>query len=156
MVTPQTGSDTVPESGEFVYEWERLARKGLIEDAIVEYVRRNDWVTFVELQNHLAAYMEVKGDHGLCLPNEPHALIWVNMSKRFVGIVQGLLVAKRLFLHPGSYLSYLIDGGLCTLPIVKRIPKAGLKKDHWLPACLRVVPLTEPRAKRKSKGEVQA
>jgi hypothetical protein len=117
--------------------WEEMAAAGRLADAVVEYVRANDWVSFPELQQRLGAYLETGGD--VCLELRTNLVVWAGMSQAFADLVQGLLAAGRLSLHPASVMTYLIDGGMLRLPLAKR--DREYRKPHWSPACLRVVPL---------------
>jgi hypothetical protein len=121
-------------------EWERHAAAGRLDEAVVAYVRRFDWETFVELQRHFGGYLNVEGD--VCLtpsPRHPNLILWAGMSQEFASLLLGLLDAKRLHVHGASLFSYMIDGGMLRMPLAKSA--RAYKKPHWLPACLRVVPL---------------
>jgi hypothetical protein len=124
--------------------FEQLAQAGDLEGAVLAYVRDNDYVTFVELQRRLGAYMDVKGD--LCWELRPGVVLWVEMSEAFAQLLRGLVQQKRLFLHPANWMTYMIDGGFLRLPVAKKAQ--DYKKPHWLPVCLRLVPLP-PERKRK-------
>lgn len=128
--------------------WKELASEGKIADAIVEYVRCYDWVTLVEIQHKLEPYFPTKGD--CAMSKGQHLVLWGGMSESFIAVLRQLIDEGRVFLHPTVLLTYLLDGGFCKLPIVKRIPKGGLKSDRWLPVCLRLVPLAEKRRRAKT------
>lgn len=120
------------------WKWERLAREGRIEEAIVEYVRMYDWVTFVELQRQFEPYCETRGD--VALEAGPNLILWAGLSPGFAAALESLLARRLLFAHPASLLTYFIDGGFLSLPVAKRPPPGGYKKPRWAPACLRQVP----------------
>jgi len=118
--------------------WERLAEAGHLEEAAVEYVRGRDWVTLVELQRRLEAFMPVRGGIAWRCP-DTRIVLWANMSPEFAALVEGLVAGKRLHVHPTGFLTYLVDGGVLLLPLAKRPPAGGYRNDHWRPVCLRVV-----------------
>lgn len=117
-------------------KYQELIDQGDIRSAIVEYVRSRDWVTFAELKNRFGKYAE--GNVALESTQNPNIIFWVGMSKEFTDDIASLLGTK-LFLHPASSFTYMIDGATLDLPLVKRLPKKGYRKPHWLPACLRLV-----------------
>lgn len=116
--------------------WETPAREGRLADAIEAYVRQYDWVTFVELGRRLDPYFDLKGSWALEVA--PNVILWLGMSQQFVDAVEELRHAKRVWAWPSSFLTYMIDGGGLKLPLAKRIPKTGYKKERWLPVTLRV------------------
>lgn len=122
-------------------EWERLAQAGRYPDAVVEYLRRHDYVTFAEIQLRLAPFLETRG--AVCLEQASNLVLWADMSQELADLLQGLLRARRVFLHPASALTYLIDGGLLKLPLARRPPAGGYKEQHWLPTTLRLIPLRD-------------
>lgn len=132
---------------DLVVEWLDLAEKGQIEDAVVAYVRHNDWVTYVELENRFAAFCEVKGSYSVSPADDENTIIWANMAETWCKLLSKLRQEGRIFWHPSSAFVYMIDGGYLPLPIAKKPPKGGYKTLHWLPVCLRVVPLV-PKSKK--------
>ena len=121
-------------------EWGRLAREGDIEGAIVSYVEENDWVTFPELCRQLEQFLETRGTHAVAM-REPTLILWLGMSERLADAFDTVLRAGRVYPHSASLLTYLVDGGILHLPLAKRIPRNGYKTEHWLPVCLRTVPI---------------
>ena len=109
-----------------------------LEELAIEFVQRRDWTTMVELQQHMSDYMEARGD--MVWEIAPGVVLWAGMSEEFANLVMGLIEKKRIFLHPTIPLTYFVDGCTLRLPVAKRPPKDGYKKDHWLPVCLRTVP----------------
>ena len=133
-----------------IQKWAQLAADGNISDAVIEYVRRNDYVSFPELVRHFEPYLETRGTQ--CITIAPHLLLWAGVSEQFADILCTLLNEEKLHLHPASIWVYLADGGFLTLPIPKRRPRDGFKQDYWLPTVLRLVPFTGRRA---AKGIVK-
>ena len=116
-----------------------------VRDAILVYVDDRDWVSFAELPRALAEALGVdkavfKGNLAIELPT-PNLFVWANMSPLLCDAIQQLLREKKVFLHSSCRWTYLIDGECPTWPIAKRCPKSGFKKPHWVPACLRTVPI---------------
>jgi hypothetical protein len=125
---------------------EKLVKEGKLAEAAEALVRLKDYVTFVELQRLLAPGMTVNGDTAMYAGRAAGNLVmWAGMSDQFFDLVDGLLTAKKIFTHPASTMTYLIDGGSLRLPLAKR---AGpYKKPRWLPVCFRVVPMEDPKKK---------
>lgn len=124
--------------------WETLAKEGLLKEAIFEFVRERDWVTLVELQQHMSDYMETKGH--VALEWAPNLFLWGDMSQELVDLILELIKEKRIFFYTTSVITYMADGGMSSLPVAKSIPKNGYKKPHWLPVCIRVAPHDRPRS----------
>lgn len=124
-----------------------LVREEGVEAAVLAYVVKFDWVTFVEIQRRLKdAEVETKGELAICSPQDPNLIFWANCNESFVELIAGMLKRKEVYFHPAHYLSYLADGGMLNMPIAQRPPTSGYKKPHWLPVCFRTVPLG-PRKK---------
>lgn len=119
-----------------------------LADTIVSIVRKYDYVTFAELPRRLSdrGHTNTSGDSSIELPG--NLVLWAGLSVELVEAIRGLLSTKRLFLHPATTSTYMIDGGLLTLPIAKRAMPKGYRNPHWLPVCLRTVPIA---AKRKGR-----
>lgn len=122
-----------------LFPWEQLASAGKPADAVVEYVRYYDWVTFVELER-FEPYLPVKGDRAIHFETDPNLIVWPGMSSELTELICELLRDRRLFFHPTVPLTYMLDGGVPNLPVAKRLPQGGYRTPHWLPTCIRVVP----------------
>lgn len=134
--------------------WEKLAAGNDLPGAIVEYVRQYDWVTFIELQRKMGAHFNVNGDITIAIAaDHPNVILWGGMSTVFAETIDTLLRKKRVHIHPAQYLTYFIDGGTMDMPIAKRIPAGSdYKTPHWLPICLRPVPLV-PSGREAKRGK---
>lgn len=132
--------------GETWETWKEHAERGDVAEAVVSYVRLYDWVTFIELSKRFAPYITTEGEFEMTFSNDDNLIIWQRMSQEFLALILRLLEEKRIFMHGSCRLTYLIDGGTLGLPTAERPPKGGYKTPHWLPICLRVVPL-QPRKK---------
>jgi hypothetical protein len=128
--------------------YEDLGKMGDIEGAILQFVEHRDWVSFPELQNHFSSFMETNGNYELSLGNDWNLVIWSGISQELGDTVLKLIREKRLFYHPADTLTYFIDGGILKLPLATRPPKGGYKKPHWVPVCLRTVPMAEPKGRK--------
>ncbi len=115
---------------------EDKAQKGDLRAAVIEYVNAQGSVTFVELQNYLSPYIEVRGEAELSLPNL-NLVLWAGVSDEFANFVQELWGDPDLVADGCSPMEYLWDGGALNLPIAKRPPKQGYKEPHWAPMVLR-------------------
>ena len=110
-----------------------------IRDRIVDFVGGRDWVSFPEIGEFLAEDgIDVKGD--ISLEIAPNLVVWAGMSHEFADLMRDALKSNRIYPHPSSSLTHLIDGGMLTLPVAKRLPKNGYKKPHWMPTVFRTVP----------------
>ena len=148
--------DSVKTTGE-PFEYEVLAKAGHLHDAVVSYVGAQDWVSFAELKRVFEPYMPTRGDYVLEYP-DTNILIHVGMSQELVELVLELVRSKAVYYHPAEVLTYLVDGELPNLPIARDPKKAvaghGYKKPHWLPLCLRVVPLLQEKPKRRKPQQM--
>ena len=121
----------------------QTTNRATLADAIVEIVTRWDCVTFAELPRRLVDVGlnadDLRGEHTLELAG--NVILWAGLSVELVDTLRSLLSTQRLYLHPATEWTYFGDGGMLTLPVVKRPPPAGYRKPHWLPACLRLVPV---------------
>lgn len=121
-----------------------------LENEVVEFVRERDYVSFVELEREFETLITTKGDYTVeCCKN---GVLWAGLSDEFSDMINRLLKRKRIFTHPASQLTYLIDGGCLKLPIPKNLPKDGIHVGYeqpvWIPACLRVVPYDPEKEKK--------
>ncbi len=128
--------------------WVELARIGKFEEAVMAYVRAYDWVTFAELCRKFEPFLESRGGFSIQSTLIPNLFFWYGLSDDFSEIILHLLHEKRIYYHPGQWLTYLADGEVLRMPLVQRKPgRQGFKKPHWLPVCLRVVPLPGIRSR---------
>lgn len=126
-------------SEECIESWEKLAAAGRIADAIVEFVRERDWVTFPELQSYFEGFLATTGEHSWELDN--NLVVWSGMSLELCSLLVALRDAKRLFVWPCNTFCYFVDGGSLRLPIAKSTRK--YKNPHWLVCCFRTKALTQ-------------
>lgn len=114
-----------------------------LKERVTEYVQNRDYVSFVELKQFITSDPEgfpVEGPMAMHVPERPNSIIWVNMSEEFTELMAEMLAAHQIYIHGASWMIYLIDGGMPTMPIAKRPNKAkDYTKEHWLPVCFRTV-----------------
>lgn len=63
-------------------------------------------------------------------------LIWSGMTDTGAAAMAALRAEDAIELHPCDTLIYLIDGKIPSLPVAKRVPAGGYKKEHWLPCTI--------------------
>ena len=96
-----------------------------LEESILEFVKqRGGGVTFAEL----SALPGFAGEKEMVNEEYNHVL-WSGISDEFIDALKAL--RTKLSIRPTSYLTYLADGKLLSLPLVKRPVK--YKKPRWLP-----------------------
>ena len=116
---------------------DRIAQGGDIIGGLVEYIKIHDWVTMVEIQNFLKYHgVETEGDYWWGM-EDMNLYFWVQMSGEFCDLMEAIRESQEIQIEAASPLTYLIDGGMLTLPLAKRPPKNGYKEEHWAPVCFR-------------------
>lgn len=130
--------------------WEELAKVGEFKKAIRALVSELDWVTFVELQRKFEPYFETTGSFEIANAAR-NIVFWQGLSEKLVQLLLELGREKQLFYHPAGQgaLVYFVDGACLKLPIVKRA--VSYKTPHWLPVCLRTVPLKVKKVSQNTK-----
>ena len=92
----------------------------------------------------MAEIMQLAGDEGegnyeLRFANGGNVVCWAEMSEELVGVITDFVDNKLAHQHPtletvkGIPTVYFMDGQWLNLPLVKKPPKNGYKKPHWLP-----------------------
>lgn len=123
------------ESTQYVFDRHEAAppldAQEMAED-MLWYVQGHDWVTYVELQRRYGD--QAKGE--LCIENPTkNVIFWTGMSNLFLDAMDLLHTEKAIHPHAAEFLTYMIDGGLLPLPLVKS--GRAYKKPHWFPLCFR-------------------
>ena len=120
-----------------------IIRRDSLRAAILDIVRRVDWVTFAELPRRLAevGHVNTRGMSSLELPG--NIVLWRGLSADLVDAIRSLLEAKEIFLHPVELFIYRVDGAVLPFPLARRPPRGGYRKPHWAPVCLRPVAIGE-------------
>jgi len=128
------------------HRWMELAEHGLLDAALVEYVRYRESAPFNRLETDFAQFMETSGEFGLVLKHDPKAVLWTRMSRELADLISKFLQGKRLYLHPCPATVY-DSGRKLTLPPLESLPDERLDKPAWLPATLKLIPSAEGSAR---------
>ena len=114
-----------------------LDGNGTLREQVLRYVGLSRGVTFPDLLGALkGAGMNVDGTFGMVLPG--NIVLWDGMSEEAADFIDELRLAPDgLTIDTVSPLIYLFDGATLNLPVVKRLPKNGYRRAHWLPVLLR-------------------
>lgn len=101
------------------------------EQIVMNYVRRNEYVSFHEIKDLLRRYMPVDDDLSwACAPN---VFLWFDLSHELVDLLRRLCHDGRIYPHPSGVLCHVADGGAPDLPVAKKPTAKGYRKPHWLP-----------------------
>ena len=104
----------------------------MLKQAILDYVKRLDHVTFNELSRDVAG---VKGELDMAI-DKYNIIIWQNLSAEAVNVILELQEEGALHLKPTIPLTYMVEGVYLTLPVATK--KALYKKPRWLPVVLKL------------------
>jgi hypothetical protein len=104
----------------------------------------------------LAEHIPVEGPQAVALPGLENIILWEGMSEEFMAVVNGVMVSGRTELEPTSVLTYLADGAVLALPLMKARSSreaARHKRAHWAPICLNTkraaaAEMPQPRMRR--------
>lgn len=105
----------------------------MLKDKILELVEARQYVTYAEFERFFPEHKEDPPLSRLVHGSVKNIIYWIGMDQEFADAVAELTVEKLIFMHPTPPLTYLIDGAGLALPLVKRPPKNGYEKPHWLP-----------------------
>src|SRR5882724_547812 len=89
--------------------------------ALLDYIRANDWVTYAEIEHILAPYITVEGDGGIELADFENMALWSGVSRAFVDVVNEVLQTHLVCREPVPILPYMTDGKYLTLPLAKSL-----------------------------------
>jgi len=118
-----------------------------------------DWVTYAEIEQVLAPYIQVAGNGGVAMGDFANVALWGGVSRVFVDTVNEVLRTQLVRRQPVSVMSYLLDGTYLTLPLAKRL--RAYAKPHWLPVCFRPIERCEAQehrpkeTRRRRKGHAR-
>jgi hypothetical protein len=100
-----------------------------------------DWRTasFVEVCRKFGGRFPDARKVSMSDDTDPNIILWSQIPEPIVDALVQLQVERRMEFRTASPLSYYIDGGAMGLPLVKRPPKQGYKKPHWLPVYLKAL-----------------
>ena len=105
--------------------------------AVLDYIRARDWVTYAEIEKVLATYIQVAGEGGIEMGDFANVTLWGGVSCAFVDTVDEVLRTQLVWRQPVSVMYYLLDGSSLTLPLAKR--RRAYAQPHWLPVCFRPI-----------------
>jgi hypothetical protein len=112
-------------------------------EVVLDFIKqRGDNVTFAELSRMEGA----QGEY--LLEFAENVVIWTGLSQDMVESLVALRASDRVHYAPTSMLTYVIDGGVMQLPLVKRAQ--AYKKPHWLPVVVKLGP--DPGIAKKKKA----
>lgn len=111
-------------------EWEAFLAPGVetLRKDILNLVARGK-TTFVELQRLPGA----SGPYALGIGQNVD--LWHGLSKAVLSILEDLRTSGLIHYEPTGHLTYLIDGAVLNLPLVKsaKAYAKGYRTLHWLP-----------------------
>jgi len=106
-----------------------------MKEDLLRYVEEYDWVSIAELKRRYGD--QANGDYLWVTDSDDNMVFYAGLSRQMLSALWDLLGEKKVHLHPASFLTYLVDGGVLVFPLVRNPPRGGYKKLHWLPICLR-------------------
>ena len=136
----QGPTETRDEAALLDRRWKELADHGQLKAAVVEYVRRHDYVTFPQIQQDFVDFLEANGEQGLALRSDPNVVLWVGMSRELAELLASLIAAKRLYVHPADVERYASERAAMRLPRLTEMSEQRIARPAWFPVCLRNLP----------------
>lgn len=108
---------------------------------MLEHIRQRNYASMMELEQVCTARgVAPHGDLAITLSNVgdryANVWLWAGVSEAFADALDEIRPWTEIKSAP--CLVYVIDGGCLSLPLVKRVPKQGYEKPHWLPVVLRL------------------
>lgn len=110
--------------------WSELADMGQTSAAICEFVRARDEVTFRDIQETFAQFIDTEGNQGLALRTDPNIVLWVGISAELATMLGKLIRDRQLFLRPVKPAKYGSQG--LELPTLEKFSAERLPSPHWL------------------------
>lgn len=108
--------------------------KAKIKQAIYSYCKENSGVTYREIEQIFTANgYRWKGNYSYRSEADENVIFWTGWSKAAFDLIGDMIRSGNLIRNPCDPLLYLIDGKMLTFPIVRKYPKGGYKRPHWLP-----------------------
>ena len=108
-----------------------LTDEQMAED-VLWYVQKHDWVTYAELSARYGP--QASGDIAHVL-DAKNWVFWLGMSQQFADAIRRCHETGCIHPHATVPLTYLLDGEVPSLPVVKR--NVVYSKPHWMPVTYR-------------------
>jgi hypothetical protein len=121
--------------------------------AVLDYIRAHDGVTYAELEKVLAPYIQVVGTGSIAMGDFANVTLWGGVSRTFVDTLNEVRCTQLVCRQPVSVMSYLLDGTSLTLPLAKRL--RAYAKPHWLPVCFRPIERCEGQKRRSQHSRTR-
>ena len=91
-----------------------------MKKVVLDYINKNDSVSYAELQwLFQQKKYDYKGDVMSCSEVCEHVVFWSGWNEDTYNMMGELMQEGRIHREPTVFLTYLIDGGALSLPIVK-------------------------------------
>lgn len=103
-----------------------------LKASILEVVRTEGDATFSRL-DQLEGF--TGGDRTIG-DSDKNIIVWDGMTDDAVTALLELQEEGRIKSKTANFFAYMFDGGMLTLPLVKKPPAKGYKKPHWQPVVL--------------------
>lgn len=117
-----------------------------LKEKIFDLVKKREHISFAELQNNFNIN---NGDFALEARANSNIFYWIGLSEESVNTIEELLAEKKIFVHPSSELTYVIDGAMPQMEICKS--NRNYKTPHWMPITFCTYPIeTKSKPKKKS------
>jgi hypothetical protein len=101
--------------------------------ALLDFVRRRDFVTFAALHQHFAG--DAREPNEIVLPG--NRVVWAGLPMTVNDAVMSLLDDELVAAIPGHISAYRRDGRVLDLPMEKAPPREPHGQPHWFPVLLR-------------------
>lgn len=108
--------------------------KDKIKQAIYSYCKKNPGMTYREIEDIFTAHgFSWEGDYLSTAEEDGNVIFWSGWNIAAYDIISEMVRSGNLIREPCDLLLYLTDGKMLTFPIVRKYPKGGYKRPHWLP-----------------------
>jgi len=105
---------------------------------VIDLVRRNDYVSMVEIQRALEPHIPVTGNAVFQMP-DLNIVLWAGVTEEFGEVMASELVRNALDVKSCPLMVYWIDGTVLNFPVAERLPKSGrYRQPHWAPVVFRI------------------
>lgn len=112
-----------------------------LKKAVYKMVIEKDHVSYVELCKIDGA----RGEFECVFPGRTSWVMWQGVSSELMSAINSLLNEDKIHYRGASLLTYLADGQMLNLPMIKK--NREYKKPHWIPIVFR--PGAAPKGKKR-------